>query len=61
MCPNHVANQMVAMSLAFPAVMVRVHVHYDADAGHHSRVHAVPDLMISDTRPSGLLSSGEPV
>lgn len=63
MCPSRVANRTVAMSLAFPAVMDHVHVHVpnDADAVHHSCVHAAPNRMISSNQPLGLLLSGEPV
>lgn len=51
MCPSRAANRMVVMSLAFPEVMVHVHVHYDADVEHHSCVHAAPNRMISSNQP----------
>lgn len=60
MCPGRVANRMVAMTLAFPAVKIRARAACDADVEHHSYVHAVPDPMISNSQPLWLLD-GEPV
>lgn len=51
MCLGRVANRMVAMSLAFPAVSVHVRAAYDADVEHHSYVHVAPTPIASNNQP----------